>query len=528
MTFINTETMNLYKKNRDKSLGEWLKLNKIFKNNCKQGIVGIVDAQDEDSNFSCIFKISQYINYLINHESRIMEGLNEISEFCPNFCKFIGKMSCLLNPNFRKEGVNPLDISNIKYPIQNDMLLCEFISKSHKFTNFIRAVDKIEEKYLYSVIKLVLLALIIAQNNKKFTHYDLHSGNIMIKKCDRDLVFLYVLDEENQFIVPSGGYYPIIIDFGFSYIENLEDGPCWPSMGHTDAGFISDRFDWVADPKLFLVTVSNEINTKRKSKNSKKLRRIVRNIFKPLSIDWNTGWDTHGGKSAMDYVSNILSEYSKKSKLFREYDHYCLDLIQSLIVLPLEKQDVDYLNISYNTFLVEWIKIENQIGSSFYNLYILKCLINISRDVRADYMDPSTRFSALKTFSEELQKKIASVTNFCLIRNLNYEKILCSLYIFARNLEGVLFKQIQIKMNQKSQEYKKMFLKNTQQIYAAIECNLVDTYIYNQNTSVLIINNINRDSTIFKLQENEIPNINKLHPLVRGTYIWDLYKSHLV
>ena len=47
--------------------------------------------------------------------------------------------------------------------------------------------------------------------------------------------------------------------------------------------FMSDRFDWVADPKLFLVTVSNEIRYKRKTKISLKLKHIVKNIFGNLT-----------------------------------------------------------------------------------------------------------------------------------------------------------------------------------------------------------------------------------------------------
>jgi hypothetical protein len=97
----------------------------------------------------------------------------------------------------------------------------------------------------------------------------------MIKKCDKNLSFLYVIDDENQFLVPSLGYYPIIIDYGFSYIENMDNGPLWASLAHTNVGFMCDRFDPIADPKLFLVTVSFEIKNKRNSKKSKLFRKII-------------------------------------------------------------------------------------------------------------------------------------------------------------------------------------------------------------------------------------------------------------
>jgi hypothetical protein len=143
-----------------------------------------------------------------------------------------------------------------------------------KVLNFITISNPIKLiKIIVFYYKTSFTAIAIAQKEKKFTHYDLHSFNVMIKKCDKDLVFLYKLDDDNQFCVPTLGYYPVIIDFGFSYISDMDDGPLWPSLAHTDVGFMSDRFDWVADPKLFLVTVLDKIKDKRNSKKSKKFKK---------------------------------------------------------------------------------------------------------------------------------------------------------------------------------------------------------------------------------------------------------------
>ena len=132
-----------------------------------------------------------------------------------------------VEPKYKKSE-NPFDIKS-KYAIEKDVLLCEYIDKSCKFYNYIRS-DKVEEDVLYSIVKQVLLGITIAQKEKKFTHYDLHSFNVMIKKCNKDLVFLYKIDEENQFCVPTLGHYPIIIDYGFSFIEDMNDNPLWASL----------------------------------------------------------------------------------------------------------------------------------------------------------------------------------------------------------------------------------------------------------------------------------------------------------
>jgi hypothetical protein len=350
--------LEYYEVNKNKKFEDWLVFDGCLKSQGKQGIIGflkkqnklmvgtevmykkrnvkakIVEIDDRDKSYHIeiegdntiistvednlelikpkneprfVFKLSQYTNHLAYHEMISMQGLKEISSYCPHFCKGFGVIKTKVEPRFRK-ATNPFEITS-KYPIEKEILLCEYIDKSSKFYNYIKS-NKIHENVLYSIVKQVLMALSIAQKEKEFTHYDLHSNNVMVKKCNKDLVFLYKLDGSNQFCVPSMGYLSIIIDYGFSYISDMNDGPLYSSLCHTDVGFISDRFDWVADPKLFLVTVSDEIKDMRRTKNSKKLRRIVRNIFAPLKIDWESGWDAVEKKGAVDYVANMLEPYN--------------------------------------------------------------------------------------------------------------------------------------------------------------------------------------------------------------------------
>ena len=263
LTNINgfDQLFEYFNKNKDTTWSKWLKFENTFDKPGKQGLVGLLSPIDqlfneEGKELKFVFKVSQYINYLIQHEYVVMKGLNSLAPYCPHFCKAIGTLLCEIDPNARKKG-NPFLITT-KHHIEKEILLTEYIDNSCKFYNYIRS-KKIHDRIIYSSIKQVLMAIAIAQRKKNFTHYDLHSYNVMMKKCNKDVVFLYVLDEENQFCVPTHGNYPVIIDFGFSYISDMDDGPAWASMAHTDVGFMSDRYDWVADPKLFLVTVAKEM-----------------------------------------------------------------------------------------------------------------------------------------------------------------------------------------------------------------------------------------------------------------------------
>jgi len=512
---------NLYNKNKNNDWKSWLEHDTTFCKPGKQGIVGLLKCKD-DNDFKIIFKISQCTNYLVNHELVVMNSLNTISTYCPHFCKVYGKITTNVEPNCEK-GKNPFGKS--KYSIEKDVLLCEYIKNASKMYNYIRKED-IDENILYSLIKQILLAICIAQKEKKLTHYDLHSFNIMVKKCDTNLAFLYVIDEENQFLIPTLGYYPVIIDYGFSYVKDMDDNPLWTSLAHTEVGFTSDRFDPVSDPKLFLITVSEEIKGKRGTKKSKILRKLVRNLFKPLNVDFECGWDVvqEGDKGAIDYVCDMVDIHNKYSRIFDDYDYYCFDIIQSLIILPLQEQKYDNITESYKTFLKEFAKIENEISNSFYNIYLLKEIVDIARMVRPDYLVPQKRNESILTFKKHIYQSINKVTKFCVIKDINFEKMLCSLLLLAKSVEGVLYSIMEEKMAEKYKEYADLKFQNIEEIYGLIETEIPDEYVFTEETEIMVIDNIGKKNNIIKLTSEQVENINDLNTISRGCYIYDEVK----
>jgi hypothetical protein len=514
-----SELVNCYEKNKHKPWNEWLEYEKSYKSG-KQGLVGTMRVK-ENNKVIC-WKVSQYVNSLCEHESTVMRGLNELSSYCPHFCKWIGNIKAMTDPKNRKSG-NPFSY-NCKYPVEKTVMLFEQI-EGNKFYNHIRS-ETISEISLYSTVKQVLMATAIAQKDKQFAHYDLHSENIIMKKCKKEVVFLYVLDDDsNQFAVPTYGYYPVIIDFGFSYINNLEDGPLWPSLAHTDAGFMSDRFDWVGDPKLFLVTVSGEIKEKRKTKKAKKLRRIVRNIFSPLSIEWDSGWDDTNSYGAADDISTLIRDYNKCSSLFEDYDHYCIDIIQTLIIMPLEEQSYKNIGNTFKSFLKEWIKIENEISDPFFNMYILQGVVEAARHVRAAYYTDETRLTAVDDFQKMTYERINKIVKFCKPKNVHFEKLLCSMIVLAQCMEGVLYDSVKSRMKEKQQEYARLPLDSTEQIYGAIAGNLNDSYEYSDSTKVFIFDCVRQETGMLSITKEQAEQINDTEHLCIGPMLYDFYKT---
>jgi hypothetical protein len=511
-----------FEKNKGKKWHEWLDFDCTFEKPGKQGLVGLLKLK-EDANVKYIFKISQTINYLVNHESLVMEGLSEISKWLPHFPLFIGKIKAYVNPKNRKSG-NPFDVREDRCKIITDVLLCEYIENSCKFYNYIKATEKISNEVLINCIKQVLLAISIAQDKKQFAHYDLHSNNIMMRQCDKNLVLCYVIDDSNQIAIPTFGHIPTIIDFGFSYINNMENSPCWPSMGHTEAGYFSDHFDHIMDPKLFLVSVTKEIKMKRnKSTKFRELRKIVKNVFGPLDISWSCGWNKDEKISASDYVSDMLEPYGKKSKVFTEYLHYSLDIIQSLIILPFEEKVYkNKISEVYKIFINQWIKIEEQIKTPYFNMYILKEMIDIARELQIPYKDKTKQISCENEFRTKLLKIIDNQAKWFRSDKIDFRILLCSIYMLANCIEGVFYDVMLCLKKKNKDKYDKMCVNSILQIFAAIDINCPSVYKYTKDTKVVMVC---ENQKIVELDNNSIDLLNNSHPLTHGTILYNLSQN---
>lgn len=517
---------DICEKNMEEKSSDWLSFDKMIDKSGKQGITGLLKLSNDDKNI-CVFKISQQIEYLSRHEHTVSKSLNDLASFCPNFCKTHGLVEMERNPKLGKHTSNPFEKTpDIKYLIKEDVLLLEYVNNASKLSSCIRS-KKFDDDDIFSLIKQVLLAISIAQTKKKFAHYDLHSDNIMIKKCNKDVVFLYVLDKDNQFCLPSRGYFPIIIDYGFSYIEDMDNNPLWPSMCHMNQGFLSDRFDWVCDPKLFLTTTSSEMKELKPTRQNLKYRKLVKNIFKPLRIDLDSGWDEYDEhENCSEKVINMIEDISEKySDVFYEESGLCIDLIQSLIILPIENQDTDALRSSYKAFLKEWVKIESQISSTIYNMYVLKGVVDAAREVRADYMNKETTKRAIKDFSVQVHNKIDEISKFCNPKKINYEFMLCSLFVFANSIEGLFFGVMNKKMNDKQKQYDRLPLKSTEQIYATLDSNFPYNYTFNDKTKVVVVDAYEEKSSVLSLNNDQIDRLNDLHNFKKGTFLYDIYKG---
>jgi hypothetical protein len=241
-----------------------------------QGIAGILEHRDTGA--QVVFKLSIEIDRTIEHENQVTLELNKIRDFCPNF---VGNLGCVELPISRtyiyantpedtddeysscsesdssseEEEELGYDKDECKLFMEDkeflptNLLLLEYVSP-HSFDDFCKYADK---ALINSLILGILCALGISQKHLQFTHYDLHIDNILIKECEPEAVFMYVIDG-NSFVIPTFGFFPVIIDMGLSYCNALQGGTTKTPVEHYDKGLQSSTFDKFNDIHHFLIS----------------------------------------------------------------------------------------------------------------------------------------------------------------------------------------------------------------------------------------------------------------------------------
>jgi hypothetical protein len=518
---INEEIEENELKDEYENIPDFLEFHSSFPHSGKQGVLGLL--KNKNNNKKYVYKISQYLNFLINHEYYVMEGLNEIRTICPHFCKTLGKFKTRLNINYRNED-NPFEYEDDNY-IESEVLLMDYIDEGRKLYRYIKS-NNVTPEIIMSIVKQTLLATIIAGEHTKFTHYDMHSNNVLVKKCKPNSVFFYILDENRTYLVPTYGYYPIIIDFGFSFNHNNEGKPIGSALAHTNVGFISSLYDQNADAKLFLASVSNEMKKHKKSEISTQFRNLVKNIYEKCNIDMDCGWDNReDSPSISEYILKKMNNQFKRSKFFKNHGHHVVDLMQALIELPIYKRktedDIDDLT---GVLVTEFYKIEREISSDFYNMYIMKKMIESAVNNRVLYIEKDTREQAIKNFKTDILKTIDSLVNFCNPK-INWEKLLCCLLCISKCIENICYEKLKKLMSIKKTDYNNMKLKNTTEILESIEANIPSHFVFDQKTVVYVWDCLNIKSYKTTVNDDMIKILNDTHPFERGTILYEYISS---
>ena len=232
-----------------------LEIDKIFSSG-SQGVCGLVTVSVvKDKNpIKMVFKVSQYIDYIVEHEYKAMKLLEKIYSYCPHYSLAYSVYRANTDAKIN-EDENPFVVKS-KYPIRRSFILEEFIDGPS--LKHIMNSGAINKNRFNSTVKQVLASINISGSKLGFSHYDLHSSNILVEKCRDDDVNFYIFEGSKEYagmLVPTFGVKPKIIDMGFAYAKGMEGTDVNVDLSNSDRGYFCDRYSWLTDYKVFLVSL---------------------------------------------------------------------------------------------------------------------------------------------------------------------------------------------------------------------------------------------------------------------------------
>ena len=345
-----------------------------------QGVYGITGLLNYKNN-KIVFKTSVDVDLTTEHESFIIKELNPLRQYCPHFVGFLGSFPFVVSDSFidQEEDSSQLwDKEEEHNNIPSTVMLLEYVGKYD--LELLCKQDNISA-IAHSQIVMVLTALQISQQKKHFVHYDLHLENIILRECDPSALFAYRFNTSTgikSILIPTHGYFPVIIDMGSSYIDNYIGKNVATSIGHYKSGLQSTEWDPLNDTHHFMLRCIDilEISDYRWRDIGTK---IMYN-FKHIPIWRAKGWkqlttDIHKilSKKIFEYYPSCLS-----IPIFVKYNNEILETLSYGTTVHWSSQfnsEEDLkINIIHNfTFLTNILTIlDTEIEIERHILYILK------------------------------------------------------------------------------------------------------------------------------------------------------------
>jgi hypothetical protein len=513
---------NLPQKKTLSSLPSFLSFGGPLLKKGKQGLVGFLEKKDDNDNEpqKYVYKISQYMDFMAEQEYNVMTDVNSIRDYCPHFVKGFGLVRLPITANYKK-AKNPFKHDPDYKTVMADMIIMQHLEDCKKFFKYIKK-DEVPTVELLSIVKQSLLASMIAHQKVDFTHYDMHSDNILIRECDPNSVFLYIVNDV-YYMVPTYGRYPVLIDFGFSYSKSSEKAQMNCSLGHTQYGFIQCEKDQYTDAKLFLCSVSNEINKYKNSDTSQTFRNIVKNLYQKSKVQLDCGWDDSFESSINEDFLDDFQKTFEKSQFFDEQRDFIIDLLQTLVILPLQyRKTSDKTRDLLALVINEFAKIEKEVADDFYNLSILKEMIVSANANRELYLSDYTRADAVSNFKKDILTAVDRVAKYCNPK-LNWERLLCTLFCLGKNIGNYCYEKMQVIRKEKMRNYKKIPLQTTGEIVEALEANIPSDFEFDKKTVIYTWNADRENCSKVCLDKGLIRLLNDTHPMDRGA----LYKDYM-
>jgi len=517
---------NYFKENQDKPWNEWLvEEDEPSEMKGKQGYVGIL-RHPQNKSLSCLFKFSKVDDNVAEHEYKIIKGLETLSQYCPHFHKAYGLLP--FESNILYNSQNPLQYNTNSKIVKRNMVLMQYVKSKYNLREMIED-ESVKDEVVMNIMKQVILCIHLS-HSFKFTHYDLHTENILIRNCSPNMHLLYLVDENQEFLTPTFGFIPNIIDFGFSYCD-VPDNTLTCTLVHTQQGFTSTRFDPYADVKLFLISSTDDLSREdnRKSIHSK-LSNICRNVFSGMNIQWGSGWDSSKQICPPKIIHELVREYVRPSVLFSKNDLW-FDTIQLLIKLPLNPMPYHDLEKCFTSFIEEFVKFEERIISKTLLNYILKLIVVQVVKYRTSYLKGGEESAwAILEIKKHFLEEYTQLVNYH-VPSVDYEKMICSLLMIAECLEGLYYDYLKRRHEEKDKQYEIMRCKDMLEFYKILDYNFPckNAKPLSLKSNIFVIDHVRQQSKTISLTKENLNACEKLQePRLISKYLRNVYEATLL
>lgn len=221
-------------------------------------MVSDLSAGEKKSSSLFIIKVSRKVDEteILQHEAVIgMCFLNKLREYIPNFACVYGFFSCGLPAlNSKGEvkkwcGETDNNSTYVVYEnITNAQSMGDLIKKDRKKHNQLNP-----EIYLKYFIQF-LFALRTANKFCKFTHYDCHADNTLLKKLDKPAVIKFPLEFDNidNCVYIETDTILTFIDYGHCYVEDKDGANFGTRENFIQYNLFNDRPFLLADVYKYL------------------------------------------------------------------------------------------------------------------------------------------------------------------------------------------------------------------------------------------------------------------------------------
>jgi hypothetical protein len=505
--------------NKLKVIKNELNFVRSFNSKGVQANVGFVKMNKTNS--PLVFKISTDINRSIEHEFTILENFNNMRKYCPHFVKSIGMIELPISSEFIFDCYNNnLFDDKDDETLPRNIMFMEYVNK----LPFYRICQDSENKNIViSQILQVLLALEICQLKKNFTHYDLHTSNILIQMCDKNSLFIYKING-NTHIVPTYGFFPLIIDTGISYAKCTEGKQMMSNTDNYDHGFQTTVYDRLNDIHHFLLTTFYYIEIDSDGYDS--LSNKIKIIFRHLPVLRKSGWKNLPNDLCDLIISKLKDDCRayRKFELFDEYDKASLEILNGLIKLPIKHHGYNNKDFSdcFTAFMEEYHNLIDIDDFTEHDvLYVLRTIVDNINLYRDSYSS-SDKLYIVDKFKNNFINTISTVLKNNVEYNINYEKLLVSGIVLSERLETNYYEMIEENKNIINELYEKTIVKSPIDMFRYISRNMTPHFDIDKNTLIYFWdadNETKNEKKCTNLSLNIINKINKSYFIDKGSII---------